>query len=259
MRLGPPHPRPHLPPPPRTRQFYHSGVIDEDSCCQDLNHGVLAVGYEDSGPEPHFVIKNSWGDGWGEQVCAGCPGGGKGGPGAPSAGHCDRSRIGRRCPGQQIDALCPRLSCRDALTAAPALNRPCLPARTPGLLQACRQGQGPTRHMRRAHHRLLPAQEGHHQPRGATPPAPLRGVWSLRLVAPRWAAGSPSCPASLQPLLLDWQTPRPPILLPSPSFLPQVPSFCGWFGWTECPARSACVCNFDLFGLLCLNWGCQAA
>lgn len=50
-----------------------------------------------------------------------------------------------------------------------------------------------------------------------------------------------------------------PILLTSPSFLPQVPSFCGWFGWTECPARSACVCNFDLFGLLCLNWGCQAA
>lgn len=49
-------------------QFYHSGVIDEDSCCQDLNHGVLAVGYDDSGPQPHWVIKNSWGEGWGEQV-----------------------------------------------------------------------------------------------------------------------------------------------------------------------------------------------
>jgi hypothetical protein len=40
---------------------------------------------------------------------------------------------------------------------------------------------------------------------------------------------------------------------------PEVPTFCGFFGWTECPVRSACVCNFDLFGLLCLNWGCQAS
>lgn len=38
---------------------------------------------------------------------------------------------------------------------------------------------------------------------------------------------------------------------------PEVPSFCGWWGFTECPANSACTCNFDLFGLLCLSWGCQ--
>jgi len=43
---------------------------------------------------------------------------------------------------------------------------------------------------------------------------------------------------------------------------PPVPSICGywgnWFG-TECPASSECVCNFSFFGLVCLNWGCQAA
>ena len=58
-----------LPPaPPRPPQFYSSGVIGDEQCCQDLNHGVLAVGYDASGDQPHYVVKNSWGDSWGEQV-----------------------------------------------------------------------------------------------------------------------------------------------------------------------------------------------
>ena len=40
---------------------------------------------------------------------------------------------------------------------------------------------------------------------------------------------------------------------------PEVPTFCGFLGWTECPVHTACTCNVDLFGLLCLNWGCQKA
>lgn len=40
---------------------------------------------------------------------------------------------------------------------------------------------------------------------------------------------------------------------------PEVPSFCGWLGWTECPTRSTCTCNFNLLGLLCLDWGCAAS
>ena len=59
-------------------QFYSSGVLGDKSCCQELNHGVLAVGYVESGDDgddndengdaggSHWIVKNSWGAGWGE-------------------------------------------------------------------------------------------------------------------------------------------------------------------------------------------------
>jgi hypothetical protein len=34
-------------------QFYSSGVISD--CCEGLNHGVLAVGYDVSGDTPYWV------------------------------------------------------------------------------------------------------------------------------------------------------------------------------------------------------------
>ncbi|PSC67743.1 KDEL-tailed cysteine endopeptidase CEP2 [Micractinium conductrix] len=119
-------------------QFYRSGVIGEADCCQDLNHGVLAVGYDDTAPEPHLVIKNSWGGGWGES----------------------------------------------------------------------------------GYFKL------------ATTAKDKRGTCGVLTTA--------SYP------------------LKSTATNPEVPSFCGWFGWTECPVRSTCECNLDLFGLLCLSWGCAA-
>nr|ACU82389.1 cathepsin L 1 [Pheronema raphanus] len=46
-------------------QLYHSGVYSESECSQTkLDHGVLVVGYGTSS-EPFWLVKNSWGAGWG--------------------------------------------------------------------------------------------------------------------------------------------------------------------------------------------------
>jgi C1A family cysteine protease len=42
--------------------LYRSGVFS--NCAKNLNHGVLAVGYDVSG---NWIIKNSWGTSWGQQ------------------------------------------------------------------------------------------------------------------------------------------------------------------------------------------------
>jgi C1A family cysteine protease len=51
-------------------QFYKTGVITDDSCGQSgaVDHGVLAVGYgtDLDTQEPYFLVKNSWGETWGD-------------------------------------------------------------------------------------------------------------------------------------------------------------------------------------------------
>ncbi|XP_017879315.1 cathepsin L1-like [Ceratina calcarata] len=49
---------------PKTFQLYHRGVYDDELCSSDMvNHAMLIVGYTPT----EWILKNWWGDEWGEQ------------------------------------------------------------------------------------------------------------------------------------------------------------------------------------------------
>lgn len=48
-------------------QMYKSGVLDDASCGEQLDHGVLLVGYGTDQGKEYWKVKNSWSASWGEE------------------------------------------------------------------------------------------------------------------------------------------------------------------------------------------------
>ncbi|XP_072316115.1 cathepsin K-like [Eucyclogobius newberryi] len=46
--------------------YYSSGIFSDPSCDAAIDHGVVAVGYGTDGDTDFWLVKNSWGIGWGE-------------------------------------------------------------------------------------------------------------------------------------------------------------------------------------------------
>lgn len=64
-------------PPSTHTQFYGGGVLNDfelacefEDCATHLNHAVLIVGYDRTANPPYWIVKNSWGKGWGMEVRA---------------------------------------------------------------------------------------------------------------------------------------------------------------------------------------------
>lgn len=46
---------------------YKEGVYENEDCGDALNHGVLAVGYDNESVDGYFIVKNSWDVYWGDE------------------------------------------------------------------------------------------------------------------------------------------------------------------------------------------------
>lgn len=47
-------------------QQYRGGVLDTTACPTQIDHAVAMVGYGNEGGKDYWIVRNSWGSGWGE-------------------------------------------------------------------------------------------------------------------------------------------------------------------------------------------------
>ncbi len=47
-------------------QYYTSGIFDSSDCSTQINHSITIVGWGVQNGVKYWIIKNSWGTGWGE-------------------------------------------------------------------------------------------------------------------------------------------------------------------------------------------------
>jgi KDEL-tailed cysteine endopeptidase len=48
-------------------RFYQTGVMNAVECGGDLDHAITIVGYGTEDSEDYYIVRNSWGSGWGEE------------------------------------------------------------------------------------------------------------------------------------------------------------------------------------------------
>lgn len=48
-------------------QLYSSGIIDNPNCGQNLDHGVVTLGFGTENGKEYYIVRNSWSSSWGEQ------------------------------------------------------------------------------------------------------------------------------------------------------------------------------------------------
>jgi cathepsin L len=48
-------------------QMYTGGVLNSSACGTQLDHAITAVGYGNDGTQDYYIVRNSWGAGWGDQ------------------------------------------------------------------------------------------------------------------------------------------------------------------------------------------------